>query len=198
MLRGIEGTIEVAFLSLAYYASFRFMYDRSLFYAYLGYGKYVLILVYALLIIVLFSLNRAFVFGRLKLSHIFISQVIDVLIADVFTYFQLSLMANKMISFLPTIYLFLIDIFICLFFSYIYTALYHSINKPRKSLLIYGSENAQFLAHYINKESQRLNVTETVSTDKGLDKVLETIPEYDAVIINDVENEFRNDVLKFC
>lgn len=198
LLRGIEGTIEVVFLSLAYYASFRFMYDRSLFYAYSGYGKYVLILVYALLIIALFSLNRAFVFGRLKLSHIFISQVIDVLIADVFTYFQLCLMANKVISFLPTAYLFLLDVFICLFFSYSYTSIYHSINNPRKSLLIYGNEDAQTLAQYINKESQRLNVTKTISTSEGFDKVLETIPEYDAVIINDVENEFRNDVLKFC
>ena len=198
LLRGIEGATEVVILSLAYYASFRFMYDRSLFYSYASYSVIVLTVIYALLVIALFSLNRAFIFGRLKLSHIFISQAIDMLIANVFTYFQLCLIANGILSFLPTIYLFLIDLLICLLCSYIYTFIYHKINKPRKSLLIYGNEHAQMLAQDINMESQRLSVADSISTDDGLGYTLEKIPEYDAIIINDVDNDFRNDVLKFC
>ena len=198
LLRGIEGFIEVLTLSLIYYASFRLMYDNTLFHAYLGGGKYVLILIYALLIVSLFSLNRGFVFGRLKLSHIFISQVIDMAIVDVITYLQLSLMANKMITVIPTIALFLIDIVVCLLFCFIFTAIYHRINTPRNALLIYGNDEALQLAEYVNRVSNRLNVASTVSVKKGLKRVLKMIPEYDAVIINDIEMEFRNDVLKYC
>ena len=198
LLRGIEGGIEVLVLSLAYYASFRLMYDRTLFHSYLGGGKYVLIFVYALLVISLFSLNRSFVYGRLKLSHIFISQVIDIAIVNVITYLQLCLMANKMITVFPIIVLFFADVIICFVLCYVYTVMYHKVNTPRNTLLIYGNDDASRLAEYVNKESQRLNVTSSVSTDSGLDYVLKTIPSYDAVIINDVDAGFRNDVLKYC
>lgn len=198
LLRGIEGFIEVAILSLIYYASFRLMYDDNLFHSYLGGGKYVLVLIYALLVLSLFSLNRAFVFGRLKLSHIFISQVIDIAIVDVITYLQLSLMANKLIPIYPTIVLFLIDVVVCLLCCYLYTAIYHSVNKPRKTLLVYGNDEASSLAEYVNNVSHRINVTSSVSMDKGLNYVLDMIPEFDSVIINDLKGEFRNDVLKYC
>lgn len=198
LLRGIEGTIEVMILSLVYYVSFRSMYDRTLFHAYAGGGKYVIILVYASLVIALFTLNRCFLYGRLKLSHIFISQVIDMAIVNVITYLQLSLMANKLITLVPTIALFLIDILVCLLLCYIYTKIYHKINRPRKTLLIYGKHDTANLAEIINRESIRLNVASAVSAEEGLENVLNQIHEYNAVIINDVDSGFRNDVLKFC
>lgn len=198
LLRGIEGTLEVLILSLAYYFSFRNFYASDLFSAYLGRGKYLLILVYALLVIALFFLNQCFLYGRLKLSHLIISQIIDLAIVDFITYMQLCLMADKMLSLLPTIYLFGIDIIICFILCYIYTSYYHKINMPRKTLLVYGNEEAKYLKEDINKQSQRLNVASSVSTDLGLDKIIAMIPDYDAVIINDVEAKIRNDILKYC
>ena len=198
LLRGIEGALEVLVLSLAYYYSFKSFYAPGMFSDYLGRGKYLLLLVYALLVIALFFLNQCFLFGRLKLSHIIISQVIDIAIVDVITYMQLCLMADKMLPLLPTIYLFVIDIIICFVLCYIYTFSYHRINHPRKTLLIYGNDYAQHLQEDINKQSQRLNVTTAVSTDLGLNKLIKIIPDYEAIIINDVEAEIRNDILKYC
>lgn len=198
LLRGIEGTLEVLLLSLAYYFSFRNFYDSGLFSAYLGRGKYLLLLVYALLVIALFFLNQCFLYGRLKLSHIIISQVIDIAIVDAITYMYLCLMANKALSLLPTIYLFGIDIIICLLLCYVYTAFYHKVNTPRKTLLVYGNEEAQYLREDINSQSQRLNVASSVSTKLGLDRIITMISDYDAVIVNDVEAEIRNDILKYC
>lgn len=198
LLRGIEGSLEVILLSLAYYFSFRNFYASGLFPTYLGRGKYLLLLVYALLVIALFFLNQCFLYGRLKLSHIIISQVIDIAIVDVITYMQLCLMADKMLPLLPTVYLFVIDIFICFILCYVYTAYYHRINMPRKTLLVYGNENAQHLKEDVNNRSQRLDVTSAVSTDIGIDELIKIIPDYEAIIINDVEAEIRNDILKYC
>ena len=198
LLRGIEGTLEVILLSLAYYFSFRNFYSAGSFPNYLGRGKYLLLLIYALLVVALFFLNQCFLYGRLKLSHIIISQIIDMAIVNVITYMQLCLMANKMLSLLPTIYLFGIDIIICFALCFVYTALYHKINTPRKTLLVYGNEEAKYLKEDINKQSQRINVTTAVSTVLGLNKIIEMISDYDAVIINDVEAEIRNDILKYC
>lgn len=198
LLRGIEGTLEVFLLSLAYYFCFRNFYTFGLFPSFLGRGKFLLLLVYALLVVALFFLNQCFLYGRLKLSHIVISQIIDMAIVNVITYMQLCLMANKMLSLLPTIYLFGIDIIICFAHCFVYTAFYHKINTPRKTLLVYGNEEAKYLKEDINKQYQRLNVTTAVSTVLGLNKIIEMISDYDAVIINDVEAEIRNDILKYC
>ena len=198
MLRGIEGTIEVMILSLVYYAAFRSMYDRSLFRVYAGGGKYVIILVYATLIVALFSLNRCFLYGRLKLSHILISQVIDMAIVNVITYLQLLLMANELIGPVPIIILFIMDIFICFLLCYIFTKIYHKINRPRKTLLIYGRHEAANLAEIVNRESVRLNVASAVSIEEGLESIENQVTEYDSVILNDVDSGLRNDILKYC
>lgn len=198
LLRGIEDLLEVLLLSLAYYFSFKNFYSSGLFPSYLGRGKYLLLLVYALLVIALFFLNQCFLYGRLKLSHIIISQVIDMAIVNVITYMQLCLIANKMLPLFPTVFLFIFDVGICFILCYIYTVFYHKVNTPRKTLLIYGNEDAKYLKEDINKRSQRLNVTYAISTDLGLDRLIEIIPDYEAIIINDVEAEIRNDILKYC
>lgn len=197
-LRGIEGFFEVLILSLAYYFCFRDMYEPSLFPAYLGRGKIVLMAVYAFLVIIFFSLNQCFLYGRPRLTHIFISQTIDILIVNVITYMQLCLIANKMISLVPIIVLSVIDIVLCLILCYIYTFVYHKINMPREMLMVYGNERAAYLESKFNDFSARHKVAHSITTDIGLEKIKEEIDKYDAVIINDVDAKLRNDILKYC
>ena len=53
-IRTLEGVVEVAILTVAYYFVWRMGYNAGTFPAYYGNGKYVLSGVYALLVIVLF------------------------------------------------------------------------------------------------------------------------------------------------
>ena len=124
LLRGIEGTLEVIMLSLAYYFSFRNFYASGLFSEYLGRGKYLLLLVYALLVCALFFLNQCFLYGRLKLSHISVTQTIDILIVNIITYFQLCLIANRVVSLTPIIIQSIIDTLACFVMCYLFTYLY--------------------------------------------------------------------------
>ena len=198
LLRGIEGALEISLLSLVYNASFRSFYDPSLFPSYRGRGGIVLLLVYALLLFLIFNLNDGFKYGRLKLSHISITQTIDIMIVNVITFFQLCLIANKMVSFMPIVYLTLIDTVIIFLLCYLFTGFYHKLNMPRKMLLIYGKDNALFFQEKVNKDTYRNKITSVISADCGLDSIVSTIEKYDAVVINDVEAEIRNDILKYC
>lgn len=175
MIRGIEGFTEVFILSFVYYLSFRFMYSNDLFPAYYGRGKYLLIGVYALITYIFFSLNDGFMYGRLKLSHIYITQTIDILMVNVITYFQLCLIANKMISILPTIYLFFIDLVICLILCYLYTSIYHKTNMPRKMIMVYGNDSALSLMNKMNSEEYRHRVASAISTECGFDGIVAAI-----------------------
>ena len=62
-IRNAEGFFEVLLLSVAYYFVWRFGYERGVFPAYFGNGKYILAGVYGMLVIVLFSNFDGFKFG---------------------------------------------------------------------------------------------------------------------------------------
>ena len=197
-LRGLEGIIEVTLLSVCYYLFWRHGYNGGIFPAYLGNGKYVLTGVYALLLIVFFRNFEGFQFGYLKLTEVLISQWIALFITNFITYFQLCLIANKMISPVPMMLLCIADAAVSTLFSYLATALYHHIYMPKRMVMICGSDSAVSLKSKMDSRTDKYCIEKLVSVEEGLDSILAEIVGYDAVIINDVPAQIRNDILKFC
>ena len=65
-LRKVEGMIEVALLTLAYYFVWQYAYRSTVLPSYFGMGKYVLLGVYAVLTFLLFHYSDGFKYGHLK------------------------------------------------------------------------------------------------------------------------------------
>lgn len=97
-LRKVEGMIEVALLTLAYYFVWQYAYRSTVLPSYFGMGKYVLLGVYAVLMFLLFHYSDGFKYGHLKLTNVVISQGISVVIVNFITYFQLCLIANGSVT----------------------------------------------------------------------------------------------------
>ena len=108
LIRGLEGILEIAVLTLLYYQFWRHNYPEGTFPAYYGLGKYVLSGVYGLLAVVLLLNFEGFKFGYLKTPDVLISQWIAILIANFITYWQLCLIANVMITPVPMLMLMLL------------------------------------------------------------------------------------------
>lgn len=200
-IRAIEALIEVVVLTLIYYLVWKNIYENSLFPAYYGRGKYVMMLIYALITISLFNLNDSFKFGHLKLSHIFISQIIAIFLTNVISYFQLCLIANKMVTIVPMIILFVIDIFACLLFCYVYTAIYHKVNVPRNILMIVGEDNnskESELKFKLDSRADKYTVTKIIRIKRKNKQLFDDIDKHDAVVLNNIPLNVRNDILKYC
>lgn len=197
-IRALEGCLEVAILTIAYYLVWRNGYPGGIFPNYFGNGKYVLIGVYGLLIVVLFNNFDGFMFGYLRLSEVIISQCIAVAIANFITFWQLCLIANVVITPIPILILTAIEagiIFIC---CYLYVFLYHKLYAPKNMVMIYGSENAVYLKFKMDTRRDKYHITKLISVDEGVEAICRQLDVYDAVIINDVGAEVRNDILKYC
>ena len=93
-VRAVESMVEVALLTVVYYLVWRNLYDFSMF-AYKG--KYVLAGIYAVLLFVLFENTECSKFGQLHWTDLAVGQFISLLLVNAITYFQLCLIANKMI-----------------------------------------------------------------------------------------------------
>lgn len=197
-LRKAESIFEVAFLSIAYYLTCRYMYDIPIMYNYEN-KKYLLLAVYAFLMFVFLLFCDGLKFGHLKLTDIMVSQWITVTIVNGVTYFQLCLITNDMINPLPMLLLLLIDIVIAVAFPYIYTVIYHKFCVPKNMIMIYGQEEATSLKFKMDTRNDKYKIKKMISyNDYSYEIITDEILKYDAVVINDVDAKIRNDLLKFC
>lgn len=198
-VRRFESLIEIAVLSLTYYIVWKLQYDIPAMHSFHGNGKYLLVLVYAFLNFILFLYCDGFKFGHIKLTDVTISQWISMFILNFVTYFQLCLIANKMISPLPMLILMAVDLVITFFLSYIFTVIYHTFCIPKRMIMIYGKDNAPMLKRKMDTRSDKYQIQFMMSCEEHTyEEITAELLNYDAVVINDVDAEVRNDLLKFC
>ena len=197
-LRKIEGIFEVGILSAAYFAAWK-LYNLPTMHQFEGNGRYILIGLYAILALILFYYSDGFKFGHMKLADVVVSQWISTVIVNGFTYFQLCLIANKMINILPMLLLILIDIILTFVFSYTFTAIYHSFCIPKRMVMIVGSDKAVSLKVKMDTRNDKYKIVRTINcNDMSFERLTGEISRYDAVVINDVDAKIRNDLLKYC
>ena len=198
IIRSLEGFFEIFILALVYYLVWRRGYDAVLFPSYFGYGKYVLAGVYALLVLVLFFAFDGFKFGYIKMSEAILSQLISLFIANFITYWQLCLIANKIITPVPMLLLTAIGAAIVLICVVAYSWLYHKIYMSKNMAMILGRDDAVTLKFKMETRPDKYHIAKLISVEDGLESICKQIVNYDAVIINDVSAQIRNDILKFC
>lgn len=198
LIRGLDGLFEVLLLAVAYYFIWRHGYADEPFPSYFGMGKYLLSGVYALLVVVLFSALDGFKFGYLKASDTLISQCISLVLANFITYWQLCLIANKLITPTPMLMLTLVGGAICFVCVLTFTWMYHQIYIPKNMAMIFGRDNAITLKFKMETRPDKYAIKKLIPVEDGFESICKQIVNYDAVIINDVPAQIRNDILKFC
>ena len=198
LIRSVEGLAELLILTVIYYFIFRNNYDSSLFPEYDGYGKYVLCGIYAMLVMVLFFGMDGFKFGYLRNADVIVSQVIALFISNFITYWQLCLIANDLITPAPMLMLMVVGAVVVVVCTLSYSAIYHHLYVPKDMVMILGRDESVTLKFKMETRPDKYRVSKLISMDEGLESICEQIVNYDAVIINDVPADLRNDILKFC
>ena len=194
-LRVAETLLEVLILTLMYYWIWMTGYELSYF-AYKG--KYVLMGVYAVLTYVFFQNSECTMFGHLSRVDLVLGQVIALFLVNFITYFQLCLIANSMLSPVPIFALYGMEIVVAVILVQVYAGLYHKLYAPHNMLLIYGNKRGVGLKIKMDTRKDKYRISGLISAEEGYDLICREIPKYDAVILNDIPAQLRNDILKFC
>ena len=197
-LQSVESIIEVFLLSVIYYAFWRYFYKGAHFPAYEGYGKFVLAGVYGVLAYLFIKNSDGFQFGQLRKADLLVAQWIAMLLVNTVTYFQLCLIANKMISPIPMLLLMLAEAIFSFSYVVLVKELYYHLYPPYNMVMIYGSKSAAGMKFKMDSRRDKYQVNAMISSEKGFEYICQEIVKYDAVVLNDVPAELRNDLLKFC
>ena len=91
-----------------------------------------------------------------------------------------------------------IDVVIATVCCAAYDMLYHKLFTPKKMVMLFGRDDAVTLKFKMDMRSDKYQIVKLIPDAIGLERICEEVVKYDAVIINDVSAELRNDVLKFC
>ena len=197
-IQSLETLLEVTVLSVLYYIFWRRGYGAGIFPKYFGNGKYVLIGVYAIMSWLFIKNSDGFQFGQLRKADLCVAQWIGMLIVNVITYFQLCLIANEMVSVVPILLLTVADVLLTTLIVYLYKALYYLLYPPYNMVMIYGSKSAAGMKLKMDSRRDKYQVNHMINVDKGLAFICEEIGKYDAVVLNDVPAQIRNDIIKYC
>lgn len=198
VLRILAGILEILLFTLLYYVTWSHYHDILNLNIFGHRGKFVLMGIYFVLTYALFTTCDSLGFGKLKVSDTSISQWISLLIVNFITYFQISLIANSLVTVLPMLQLTLIQGVLALLCVAVFTRLYHRFNAAKSILLIYGTENALSILNKMNSRNDEYTITETIDSKVGYDTIIRAIENHDCVLINDIDSTLRNDLLKYC
>ena len=198
-VRRFEAVFEISLLTVLYYLVWRRIYfDTAKFPLYAGNGKYVLCVVYMVILFLTLRMNEGYQFGKLRYTDLIISQIVSVILCNMINFLILMLIANSIITALPILFLTLLDIIAILAICYLYTLIYVKTHRPRRILMVYGRKGAVVLEKKLERRPDKYRVEEMISADEGMEAICREMESFDAVVLNDITASLRNDILKHC
>ncbi len=75
--------------------------------------------------------------------------------------------------------------------------LYRKLFKPQQVLEIYGADTHEQIG-FMNNRTDKYHVAKTICINDGTDKIFSELDNYEAVLLNDIPSELKNDILKEC
>ncbi len=142
--------------------------------------------------------------GYLKNVELIFSQVFATLMANVFIYAELSVMAYQL--FVPHMFIVMMleQLLVVIVYINIANRIYQSVFPPRELMLIHGDRPIQDIKGKFESRKDKYRITKCEHIQKGTEYLCEEIRrsyetgEISAVVIWDISVEERNVLLKYC
>lgn len=170
-------------------------------------GNWMMLGLYLLILLLFTQVYGGFKIGYQKPGNLTLSQAIAVLGTNVIEYMVIALLARE--TYLATGRLVSPNWLLIMsgaqiagiaFFAWFLTAIYDRLFPPRQLLMVYGDypESAGILAGKMNGLKEKYQISRMVNQDTGFEKLKKMIPEYQGVVLMDVDVSLRNRLVKFC
>ncbi len=167
-------------------------------------GHLLEIAIYSFVLLMLSVMYGGMRLGYLKNTEVIFSQIFATLIANIFIYGELSMMAFQL--FMPDVFLMMTAEQLSIIIVYINVAnrIYRSIFPPRKLLLVHGDRPVENICGKFESRKDKYVITKMVSVKTGFEEVCDEIlksyetGESNAVVLGDISVEERTPLLKFC
>ncbi|RKM54425.1 sugar transferase [Butyrivibrio sp. X503] len=144
---------------------------------------------------------RAFRIGVDRKANLLASQVMTIFMVDFFEIFISCAITGQFrffhIFFVRYLILALIQSAVLCGLTLPLVDVYRKFFKPQRILEIY-SEDSNEKTEFMNERPDKYRVAESIGIYEGVDKILAVVPDYEAILLNDIPSELKNIILKEC
>ena len=162
-------------------------------------GHLLIIGIYFILLFFFTNTYGGLKIGYLKTVDVFLSQMFSLLIVNVITYFQISLMNNNLVP--PECFMIatVLQLFISGAWTGICNSIYRKVFPPREMLLIHGERDIEDILRKFASRKDKFKIVKCIDIKEGMMRLEEEIEKgYGAVVLWDIPTEERNRLLKYC
>lgn len=163
-------------------------------------GHFLMVAIYVVLLFFFAASFGGLKIGYLKVGDVFFAQLFAIVGDGIITFFQISLMENRLVYPWPMVWMVLCQIVVSFVWIVCCDRMYIKLFPPRKLLLIYGEHSIDDIVKKFDSRKDKYKIIKSMNVMEGLDEVKEESlkEEYDGVIIWDIPTAIRNNILKFC
>ncbi len=140
-----------------------------------------------------------FKLGENKISDVFYSQNLSSVFSLVFTYFQLCILFNDWLNFLPVMIIMVANVALSLICSILFSYIYDKFYPPKLTLVIYSNKtNLDNVLKKINARPDKYLVNNTVHVSENLKFLFNEIDAAQLVVLCDLNLEYREKIIDYC
>lgn len=162
-------------------------------------GHYLIFALYGIVLFLFTQVYGGYKVGYYRKTDVMFSATLAMLFTNILTYLQISLLLYRLADARPMIILSLVDFVFLVIWSFSANSIYFKLYPPHQILMIYeGKQMSKDLVYKMSKRSEKYNIIKAINIDYGLDEINKEIPNYDAVLISDVNSSIRNKIVKLC
>lgn len=161
-------------------------------------GNWVLIALYALLVVLFSRLFGGIRVGYYKRMDMIYTLILSILCANLVAYLQITLIHRWFLPVWPLVLMTLADFAVAVVWTFLSQAIYARLYGARKMLVIYGDRAADDLIQKMQSRRDKYQICEKVHIAEGDQVIFRKMKEYEAVIIWDLPSQIRNRYLKYC
>ena len=162
-------------------------------------GHWLIVAVYAVLLFCFSHMYGGMRLGYKKVAEVTFSQVFSTVIVGAITYAQLSLMVMQLYSVVDYAAMLLLQIVWIVVWTTVADYIYKHVFPARRLLLVHGDRPIQIILDKFASRKDKFTVKKCMHIGEGMDAIrAETLGEYDAVVIWDIDDNDRNQIMKFC
>ena len=198
IIKFVSSAAIVAMESGIYGYVWIFYYNSLLQFPFWRRGNWLMIAVYAVLLMFFEQMYGGFKVGFYKKWNVIYSQILSLVIVNVITYLQIALIDKKFHS--PSIIggILVVQIIVAVVWAFAFQFIYSRLFPRRQMLLVYGERPIFHLMQKISTREDKYQICNIIHYSEGIDSIMELSKNYDALIIGDIPAHERNQRLKRC
>ena len=179
-------------------ASFAFLWYKNYGRVFWVRGNYAIIMMYGLFIFFVTKSVNGYNSSYMRVSDRIISHLIAIVTSGVIGYIFICIAVRDYVPVWPNVCMALVQFAFALLWLLLMGALQVRLFPPRRIALIYGSYPPERFLSKLRDKADKYEVALVLDIRDGMEKVTESITQFEGVVLYDLPAEERNELMKYC